>query len=166
MADKQAGYEICQYITDTLNNLITSTGKQIDRNEKAIWDGFLHKASNEDWDDMFAAFKDVIDTKGIHLTQHQQLKFDEAYTTFKRDRHHRERCMDVEVKFKSTKKLAWAMIMTIREVFNEVNKVSIPNQDSNVTIIKSKGKQQRIEIRTDKTATHITVFHSLFDLDD
>ena len=129
MANITQGNELNQYITDTLNGLITTTGRQIDKNEKIIWDEFLHIIDNDNWADMFAAFKHALDSQSIFLNSLQERRYTEALRTFERDSLLRERCMDILNKAKNTRTLAWGMIMTIREVYNEKNKVNIPNVD-------------------------------------
>jgi hypothetical protein len=129
MANTQDGLILCEHITQVLNDIITKTGKQIDKDEPKIWDDFLHEINNDEWESMFMAFKTMIEQHKIHLTHHQQRKFDEAYITFQKDKLKRERCMDIRNRFMNTKTLAWGMIMTIREVVNQVNKVDIPNVD-------------------------------------
>ena len=110
---------------------------------------------------MFAAFKDCLDKNNIFLNALQQRRYDEALQTFERDSQLRERCMDILTQAKNTRKLAWGMIMTIREVTNEKNKINIPNVDRAVKTIKpSKG----IEIEKTKEYTKITIFNDLFDI--
>ena len=130
MANAQDGLILCQHITDILNNIIISTGKQIDKNEKSIWDDFLHQINNDEWESMFMGFKETVAKHRVFLTHHQQRKFDEAYTTFQKDKHKRERCMDIRNKFMNTKDTAWAMIMVIREITNQATGIDIPNVDA------------------------------------
>lgn len=129
MANTQDGLILCEHITQVLNDIITKTGKQIDKDEPEIWQGFLHQLTNDEWESIFMAFKHLVDEHSIHLTHHQQRKFDEAYMTFQKDKLKRERCMDIRNRFMNTKTLAWGMIMTVREVVNQVYKQDIPNVD-------------------------------------
>jgi hypothetical protein len=161
MADLQMGYELNQHITTVLNNIITDTGRQIERDNELIWDGFLHQLNNDDWAAMFAAFDDLVTKKDIFLTPHQQRKFQDAYTTFKRDKDLRPKCMDIRTKFKSTKDLAWAMIMIIREVVNASNGVNIPNVDSG---LKPKNTSSEKELKTYRREYNITVIERLFEI--
>lgn len=162
MANLTQGNDLNQYITDTLNNLITSTGQQINKNERVIWDEFLHIIDNDNWADMFAAFKDTLDHHDIFLNSIQERRYREALATFERDSKLRERCMDVLTKAKNTRTLAWGMIMTVREVYNEKNKITIPNQDRAVKTVKS---TKGIEIERTKEYTRVTIFNDLFDQD-
>jgi hypothetical protein len=163
MANTQDGLVLCEHITQVLNDIITKTGKQIDKDEPAIWDGFLHQLTNDEWESIFTAFKLLIEQHSIHLTHHQQRKFDEAYITFQKDKLKRDRCMDVRNRFMNTKTLAWGMIMTIREVVNQVNKTNIPNVDKPV-VPESKphqpGKRRKINI-----TAKIEIWEDLFDIE-
>ena len=162
MASVQDGVLLMDHITDILNDLITSTGKQIDRNEKIIWDGFLHQVLNDEWESMFMAFKELVAKNNIFLTHHQQRKFDEAYLTFQKDKVKRERCMDIRNRFMNTKELAWSMIMTIREVNNLSKGRDIPNVDAPVVVSKpitKPGQRRKINIH----AT-IEIWEDLFDV--
>lgn len=160
MANTQDGLLLCEHITDVLNTLITTKHKQIDKDEPAIWDGFLHQLTNDEWESMFMAFKDLVSKHNIFLTPHQQTKFDEAYTTFQKDKLKRERCMDIRNKFMNTKKLAWAMIMTIREVVNQVNNVDIANVDSKPTPV----EQPQVKKRVINISARIEIWEDLFDV--
>lgn len=162
MANISQGNELNQYITDTLNGLITSTGRQIDKNERVIWDEFLHILDNNNWADMFEAFKKVLETENIFLNSIQERRYTEARTTFERDSQLRDRCMDILNKAKNTRVLAWGMIMVIREVYNEKNKINIPNVDRAVKTVKS---TKGIEVEKTKEYTRITIFNDLFEQD-
>ena len=163
MANTQDGLILCEHIAQVLNDIITKTGKQIDKDEPAIWDGFLHQLTNDEWESMFTAFKVLIEQHKIHLTHHQQRKFDEAWITFQKDKHKRERCMDIRNKFMNTKTLAWGMIMTIREVQNQVNKKDIPNVDKPKepeALPHTPGKRRKINI-----TAKIEIWEDLFDIE-
>ena len=162
MASVQDGVLLMDHITDILNDLITSTGKQIDRDEKIIWDGFLHQVLNDEWESMFMAFKELVAKNNIFLTHHQQRKFDEAYLVFQKDKVKRERCMDIRNRFMNTKELAWSMIMTIREVNNLSKGRDIPNVDAakpQPKPVTKPGQRRKINIH----AT-IEIWEDLFDV--
>jgi len=161
MANLKQGYELNQYITDVLNNLIETTGHQIQRDEPKIWAEFLHVLDNDNWSDMFAAFKDCLDNNNIFLNALQERRYDEALKTFERDSQLRESCMDILTQAKNTRKLAWGMIMTIREVTNEKNKINIPNVDN---AVKTTKPVKGIEIEKTKEYTKIIIFNDLFDI--
>lgn len=161
MANSQDGLILMEHITNVLNNLITTTGKQIDRDEKVIWDEFLHQLTNDEWDSMFMAFKEIVDKHGILLTHHQQRKYDEAYTTFQKDKLKREKCMDILNKFMNTRTLAWGMIMVIREVVNQANKVDVPNVDAPKTV-ETKTQTKNGNKRVINISARIEIWEELF----
>lgn len=165
MANSQDGLILLEHITTVLNNLITSKGKQIDRDEKVIWDDFLHQLTNDEWESMFMAFKQLVDKHSIILTNHQDRKFSEAYTTFQKDKHKREKCLDILNKFMNTRSLAWGMIMVIREVVNQANKVDIPNVDApkikETKTITKNGVKRVINI-----SARIEIWEDLFQAED
>lgn len=160
MANTQDGNLLCEHITQVLNNIITTTGQQIDKDEPKIWDDFLHQLTNDEWESMFMAFKHMVDKHSILLTHHQQRKFDEAYATFQKDKNKRARCMDIRNRFMNTKTLAWGMIMTVREVVNQANKQHIPNVDQVKQAVPppQEGRRRKINIH----AT-IEIWEDLFD---
>ena len=158
----ELGNELCEYITDTLNNIIITTGRKIEKNNEQIWKNFLHIIDNDHWDAMFAAFKHKVATSDQLLRHDQQDKFDRAYTTFKRDSQLYDRCMDIKSKSKGidNKDPAWAMIMTIRELWNACAGRDIPNVDQEK---KPEPKTPR-QIREYRREYNITIQERLFEL--
>ena len=112
--------EICQ-VVDTLNDIIKQTGP-IDINNKVIWDGYLHRWDNEDWSAMLEVMGLVITETFFNQPWHEQ-NLTEAIEAFVSAQDH-PRCMD----HKRNKKKAWKMIMTMREVVNNIRGVRILNQ--------------------------------------
>lgn len=112
--------EICS-IVDSLNEIIETTGP-IDINNKTIWDGYLHRWDNDDWRSMLEVMGIVITETFYNQPWHEQNLAD-ALETFLAEQD-QPRCMDS----KRNKKKAWKMIMTMREVINNVRGVRILNQ--------------------------------------
>lgn len=120
------GVKNCEAITDLLNGIITSTGKAIDIDNQMIWKGFLHQreVDNEFWEDTIQAMEMLerecrAKFKGFN---HEALwAAREALDTGKSEH---PRTMDT----KFNKGKTWKLIMSIREVINEINEVSIPNK--------------------------------------
>ena len=113
--------EICG-VVDELNHIIKTTGP-IDINNKAIWNGYLHRWSNQDWADMFEVMATIISETFYNQAWHQT-NLAEALEAFVREHRQVPRCMDS----KRNKKKAWKMIMTMREVINNIRGERIPNQ--------------------------------------
>jgi hypothetical protein len=159
MTELETGNLLCEHITEVLNRIITTTGEQIQKDNKEIWDGFLHQLNNDEWAAMFLAFKTLVDRENLSLRPDQQRKFDAAYTTFKRDSLLRERCMDIRNRAKNTKDLAWAMIMTIREVWNFSKGLDIPNVNT-----KLPEPETAYEKRKYRREINIQIQETLFEL--
>lgn len=120
------GVKNCEAITDLLNGIIQETGQAIDIDNSRIWKGFLHQAAvdNEFWQDTVMAME-MLEREATY-----------AFKAFNREavwaarealdlgRNKNGRCMDQ----KHNKGKTWRLIMSIREVINAVNEVSIPNK--------------------------------------
>lgn len=117
-------------ITNYLNNIIHKTGKAIDINNHALWNKYFHKWSNDDWDAMLSALEDLTRLQP-HLFKPWHLRnIQAARTAWHAQKSRDDRILDS----KRHKAKAWACVMTIREVVNEINNVNIPNEDATVII--------------------------------
>ena len=124
----ERGATIIKEIANVLNGIILSTGEAIDINNKDIWDPYLHTWTNEDWYDILAAYE------GINMVYPDAIKtfHDDAYLVVKEIMRkndlvkHRPRILDK----KENKKYAWKMIMALREIYNSLNDIEIPNKPS------------------------------------
>ena len=124
MANTDRGVDLMAEITYTLNNIILETGEAIDINNKAIWDGYLHKYSNEDWDDMLSAVEGMYEQMpGIFKRFHEDAMV-QARMTLDKFSPSQNRVLD----HKDHKKKAWKMIMAVRELLNDFNGVKIDNK--------------------------------------
>ena len=112
--------EICS-VVHCLNQIIETTGP-IDINNKTIWQGYLHRWTNEDWRGMLCVMGEIIAETWYNQPWHVT-SLEQAISVFLRDQDH-PRCMDR----KPNKAHAWRMIMTMREVVNAVWGTRIPNQ--------------------------------------
>jgi len=112
--------EICS-IADTLNGIIQESGA-IDINNKTIWDGYLHRWSNQDWAAMFEVMGHIT-TQTFNTQPWHERNLADALEVFIAEQH-QPRCMDQ----RHNKKRAWKMIMTMREVVNQVRGVRIENK--------------------------------------
>ena len=121
MANLIRGGQLWEEIAVVLNHIIIETQQSIDINNKAIWDPYLHKWSNEDWDDMLSILEHAMKenpniAKDFHITSilNARQALDQGGT----------RALDK----KDTKKYAWAAIMSMREMYNTLNDWTIKNQ--------------------------------------
>lgn len=113
--------KVCE-ITDQLNDIILQSGP-IDINNKIIWDGYLHRYSNQDWADMLEIIA-IITAETFYAKPWHIQNIQEALTAFSEQCDYHPRCMDT----KANKKKAWKMIMTIREMVNDIAGVRIENK--------------------------------------
>ena len=123
----ERGVDLWVEIARLLNEEIQAKG-QITINNKRIWDGWLHRVNNDDWQAILLAFG-ILDkqTPGA-IDMNQYRKFDEVLTAFDEYCDLHPRCMDIKSKSINTKIKAWGMIMVLREVYNKANDLWIPNQ--------------------------------------
>jgi hypothetical protein len=120
------GVKNCEAITDLLNGIILETGKAIDIDNQKIWSGFLHQreVDNEFWKETIEAMEMLVrevPRKFKPFNREAVFNAREALTNSS-DNH--PRCMDQ----RENKGKTWKLIMSIREVINEINEVSIPNK--------------------------------------
>lgn len=137
----ERGVDLWYEIATLLNTIIKEDG-EIRIDDKRIWDGYLHRWTNEEWmllvqaaytlhedhPDMFKPFhKEALEATILALSQG----------------HADSRILDK----KKNKGVEWRMIMTLREVWNAATAVYLPNQPSTVS-----------------PKTKRTTFNTLFDL--
>lgn len=119
----ESGIDTWADIAHTLNRIIETSGP-IDINNKTIWDGYLHQWSNKHWLEMLSAL-------GVLLEQYPQMAqpfhhraWEQARDAYLKHCDTDPRCMDS----KENKKYAWRVIMSLREIYNTVNNINLPNQ--------------------------------------
>jgi len=158
MANIARGLDHIGSIAETLNNIIQTTGKKIDINNRQIWDGYLHRWDNQDWSDMLAGFGAVIDTAPDSVKAYHKNNYERAITALKKDRHSTDRALDK----KANKRIAWAMINTFREVWNSIHDLDIPNEDAK----KVQKPMPKVIVEQTEEYTRTTVFHNLFEVQE
>ena len=157
MANFNNGIRQWQAIAEELNDIIVSTGKKIDRDNPRIWEGYLHRWSNQDWLDMLAAFAAALELDPRLAQPYRKNNLERARIKVINAREG-ERPLDR--KSKGGKATAWAMINTLRETWNEIEGIDIPNEDA-----KPK-KTPKTLVETTEEYTRITVFHNLFEVNE
>jgi hypothetical protein len=118
--------DIAQY----LNEIIRTTGKQIDINNHALWDRYFHTWTNQDWDIMLTALEDLMATAPDLFKPWHRRNIQEARSAWHAQKNSNDRILDS----KKHKRKAWACVMTIREIVNAVNGIELENVDSKVTV--------------------------------
>ena len=120
MANPLRGAQLWEEISVVLDDIIITTQQPIDINNKAIWDPYLHTWTNEDWEDMLSIIDHAIKTnpdiaKDYHRTNllNARAVLDKGGT----------RALDK----RDTKRYAWSMIMSMREMYNKLHGWDIRN---------------------------------------
>jgi len=156
MADITRGIEIWREVAESLNTIITTTGKKIDINNPTIWSGFLHRFDNDDWEDALAAVALAVrEDPTLARPWHERNITTARSLLLKSTVTGKSRILDT----KPYKKTAWATIMTMRELWNAVQEINLPNED----VKASKARRNKITVETDQDATRITIWHNLFE---
>jgi hypothetical protein len=118
-------------ITQYLNDIIRTTGKAIDINNHALWDKYFHSWSNQDWDIMLSALEDILTAHPELFKPWHKRNIQEARSAWHAQKNSNDRILDS----KKHKRKAWACVMTIREIVNEINGIEIANEDARVTVL-------------------------------
>lgn len=157
MADINQGLDLWRDIAEELNDIITTTGKKIDINNERIWAGHLHRYSNEDWRNMLAAYACVLEENPDLALNYRKTNLQNARVKILAAKEG-ERPLDR--KSQGGKRIAWAMINTLRETWNEIQGIDIANEDRKIH------KRPKTLIETTEEYTRVTIFHNLFELDE
>jgi hypothetical protein len=120
-----AGVRNCEMITDLLNHIIQDTGKAIDIDNQLIWAGFLHQreVDNEFWHQTIEAMEMLAREVPKKFKPFNRSALFDVRQALTQHWESNPRCMDQKV----NKGKTWRLIMTIREVINEINEANIPN---------------------------------------
>lgn len=118
------GMEIWTAMAEDLNRIIRETGQiQIDNHH--IWNTWLHKMSNQDWDDVLSTAQAAIKEMPSCAQTFHKNKLYEAQDALNNERDLRDRVLDR----KEHKGKAWAVMMALREIYNVIEGIDLPNTD-------------------------------------
>jgi len=120
MTNAMRGIDLWEEIALKLNDIILTTGDEIKANNHGIWNGYLHRYTNDDWDDMLTALEMIFKQYPEHFRGYDISNIRKARTALDPNTH---KCLDT----KPHKSKAWATIMTMREVYNRVYDIKLPN---------------------------------------
>lgn len=120
MANPLRGAQLWEEIALVLNNIIIETQLPIDINNKAIWDPYLHTWSNEDWDDLLSFLEYAVKTTPDIARDYHRTNMLTARQVLDKGGN---RALDR----RDTKRHAWSMIMTMREMYNALHGWDIKN---------------------------------------
>lgn len=122
----EKGANLVKELAEWLNNEIRKTG-QLQRNNHALWEEFLHKWDNREWAQVLGYLEALNEAcPELFKSYHEQSVFNATTTLGKHWESEHDRVLDK----KPHKKTAWSAIMTVREVYNAANGIDLPNEDS------------------------------------
>lgn len=123
--DLDLGLDRWQSVATTLNQIIEAEGA-IDINNPAIWSGILHKWDNQDWELALIAVGRLLEKHPQMFKDYHKDAFITAANTLVKYNQVHDRVLDKRIH----KKIAWKMIMTMREVWNQCGGIYLPNENS------------------------------------
>ena len=123
MANLVRGCEIWEALAKDLNGIIRTSGQiQIDNHH--IWNTWLHQLQNEDWADMILMAQAAIREMPSCAQTFHKSKLYEALDALQNESDQRDRVLDR----KEHKGKAWAAMMALREVYNNIEEIDCPNR--------------------------------------
>jgi hypothetical protein len=157
MANVAKGLDQIGEIAECLNDIIINTGKSLQKDNKTIWEGFLHRWDNQDWLDMLEGFHAISESSPESVRPYHKNNAEMARTAILKNKAKSDRVLDTKLH----KHTAWAMINTFREVWNNLHDKNIPNEDSKI-----KKSKHKVVVEQTEEYTRTTIFHNLFELED
>lgn len=145
-------------IAERLNQEITTTGKKLQKDNTEIWGSWLHQFDNQTWLDLINIMKSVEMSQPGTLTPWHKSAIEEATAILKTATE--DRILDRKRGPKG-KGLAWKLLMAIRESYNTINDIYLPNQDQ-----PKRQQQRKCDIEQTEEYTRITIWHSMFEIND
>ena len=157
MSNIDHGVELWRSIAESMNKIITETGKKIDINNPVIWQDHLHRFSNQDWRDILTAYAAALDLAPELALDYRKRNLQTAralvLSAGDSDR-------PLDRKAKGGKRTAWAMIHSLRETWNELKNINLPNEDRKLP------PTPKTLVETTEEFTRITVWHNLFEANE
>lgn len=121
--------DIACKITALLNDEILKSG-EIQINNKAIWDGMLHRMDNEIWRGILEMFEELNQQHGHMLTIQDQKNITDALHLLNKFAAHYDRVLDMKNRHVDAKKTAWRALMSTREIICRCWGLDLPNSNN------------------------------------
>jgi hypothetical protein len=122
-------------IANTLNTIVEQDG-EIRIDDKRIWQGYLHRWTNEEWLLLVEAAYTLHELYPEMFKPYHKTALTNTIIALDKGSKN-TRIMDS----KANKTQAWRMIMSLREVWNQACAINLPNQPQSETKIKPKGTE-------------------------
>lgn len=120
---KESALDEWQAISEFLNDWIKNNG-EIQPNNHELWKEFLHRWDNQDWQEIIDAVGELYKRYPEYFQEFHKRAIAQAIVILI-EHSSTKRVMDR----KKHKRVAWKMIMTLREVWNAAQGIDIPNED-------------------------------------
>jgi hypothetical protein len=121
------GMTLWEEIVSTLNNIVIEDGK-IRIDDRRIWNGYLHRWSNNDWLLMLLAIEYQADIKPECFKSYHIDTFVEAKEILLKYIDSIPRVLDIKEPGMEHKRIAWKGIQAMREALNHINNLHIDNE--------------------------------------
>jgi hypothetical protein len=121
------GMTLWEDIVATLNNIVIQEGK-IRIDDKRIWNGYLHRWSNNDWLLMLLAIEYQVDIKPECFKSYHIDTFVEGRDILLKYIDSVPRVLDIKEPGMEHKRIAWKSIQAMRESLNNINNINIDNE--------------------------------------
>jgi len=123
MANTQRGIELWERLATVINEEIESSeDKILKKNNYRLWNGYLHKWTNEDWIDILSAVADVNDQDPTIIRRDQHRALNKAAGVIAKEYKTNGRCLDTT----EHKHPYWHMVMVLKEIWNTVTAPQAP----------------------------------------
>jgi hypothetical protein len=120
--------EIMTHIQRMLNNQIENHG-EIKINNKTIWNGFLHQMDNHVWRGCLETLEELSQQHPALFDHYHLNAIESGLKALDKYEQYYDRVLDMRNRHLDHKKIAWRCIMTIREVMNRAQNITLKNSD-------------------------------------
>jgi len=121
MSTIENGLDLWQAIAETQNKIIRKD-KVINKDNPEIWQGYLHRWDNADWEAVLIAVATLNQQHPDMFKKFQKDAFQDAAKTLIKHMDTTDRVLDKKL----YKHKAWKMIMVLRELWNSAPKYTPP----------------------------------------
>ena len=115
------GLDLWQEIAELQNTILDKEGK-LEKNDERIWQGYLHKWDNSDWIIVLEAIGELRKRYPEVFKSYHNDAFKAAASALLKYEDEYDRVLDK----KAHKAVAWKMLMTMREVWNQCENIQNP----------------------------------------
>jgi hypothetical protein len=117
----EKGLDLWQSFAETQIAIIQDEGS-IDKDNPKMWQGYLHKWSNDEWRIVLEAVGELLTAHPDVFKRFQRDAFVKTVQTLLKYESSHDRCLDVKLH----KHVAWKMSMTLRELWQQCHAVKMP----------------------------------------